>query len=365
MSHNRLVSRVAAAALAITGLAAFATPAIADGGASVATRQVFQATNDPAGNAIQVFEQAADGAFVAGPVVATGGKGLGGSLASQGAVTRIGRHLLVVNAGDDTVSSFILSRRGLELRDVESSGGVRPVSVTANEGGTVYVLNAGDDTISGLRVDGDGDLTPIADSTLPLSTTNTGAAQVQFNHAGNALVVTEKATRSIDVYRIGAEGRASGPEVIASVGVVPYGFDIDRGDHVVVSEAATGSVSSYQLDRDSLDVISGGVPDTQGAPCWLEISADGRYAWTTNAASNSISSYAVGRDGSLTLLAAVAATTPAGPTDIAQSLDGTYLFVRVRSGAVATYGINDDGSLTDLGTIAGARSVGTSGLAAV
>ena len=105
----------------------------------------------------------------------------------------------------------------------------------------------------------------------------------------------------------------TGVTVTNSVGVVPYGFDIDRRDHVIVSEAATGSASSYQLHDGALDVVSGSVVDTQGAPCWLIASRDGRFAFTTNAASGTISSYRIARDGSLTLLAAVAGTTGCRP----------------------------------------------------
>lgn len=360
MKTSRSTRLVAGALLALS-IAAGATPAFAAG--PKYTSMVFQATNDPAGNALQLFERQADGTLAVGDLVATGGLGSGDSLASQGAVVRDGRHVLVINAGDSTVSSLILDHGDLELADVAPSGGVRPVSVTMHDG-VVYVLNAGSDSISGLRLDADGDLRPIPDSSRPLSGTGTGAAQVQFNGRGDALVVTEKATNNIDVFRVGTRGRASGPEVYPSSGGVPYGFDIDRRGNVIVSEAAAGAVSSYDLRKDSLDLTTPSLSDTQAAPCWLEISRDGRFAYTTNAASSTISSYRIGRDGSLTLLAAVAATTGAGPTDIAQSSDGASLFVRMRSGSVGAYAIGNDGSLTSLGEFAGAASVGTSGLAA-
>ncbi|HYN32804.1 MAG TPA: hypothetical protein VES40_09275, partial [Ilumatobacteraceae bacterium] len=64
------------------------------------------------------------------------------------------------------------------------------------------------------------------------------------------------------------------------------------------------------------------------------------------------------------LVAAVAATTSAGPTDIAQSSDGAHLYVRMRSGSVGVFAVNGDGTLISLGEVAGAPSIGTSGLAA-
>ncbi len=368
MNKSALTRLFGAAIVTLAVSAAYAQPASASGsdddrhGAPSST-QVFEATNAAAGNALQVFDQASDGTLTVGPIVATGGLGTGNSLASQGGIARDGRTLLVVNGGDNTVSSFVITRHGLRLRDVEPSGGVRPVSVTVHDD-VVYVLNVDSDSIAGFRLSDNGNLKPIAGSTHALSTTGTGAAQVQFNRDGDALVVTEKATNKIDTFRVNRRGLVTGATVTDAAGQVPYGFDIDRRDHVIVSEAATGSVSSYDLEHGQLSNITGALADTQAAPCWVVISADGRFAYTTNAASGSISSYRVARDGSLTLLAAVAGTPGAGPTDIARSSDGNYVFARVGSGDVATYAVGYDGSLTSLGTVTGATSIGPSGLAA-
>lgn len=368
MNKPALTRLLGATMVTLAVSAAFARPASAssgddDRGGAPSSTQVYEATNDATGNAIQVFDQASDGTLAVGPLVPTGGLGTGDSLASQGGVTRDGRTLLVVNGGDNTVSSFVITHHGLSLRDVEPSGGVRPVSVTVNDD-VVYVLNTGSDSITGFRLNDRGHLSPIAGSTRPLSTTGTGAAQVQFNRDGDALVVTEKATNKIDTFRVNNRGLVTRSTVTDSAGQVPYGFDIDRRDHVIVSEAATGSVSSYQLDHGQLANITAALADTQGAPCWLIASTDGRFAFTTNAASGTISSYRVARDGSITLLAAVAGAPGAGPTDIARSSDGHFIFARVRTGAVATFAVEQDGSLTSLGTVTGATSIGSSGLAA-
>ena len=364
-SLTRLVGATVAAfaVVAVTG-AAFAQPASADdGGHDSSVSHVYEATNSAIGNSVQVFDSAPDGSLTVGELVSTGGLGAGSSLSSQGGIVRDGRHLIVVNGGDNSVSSLEITRNGLTLRDVESSGGIHPVSATVNDG-VVYVLNSGSDTISGFRLDDDGNLNPIAHSTRPLSGAGTGAAEVKFTRDGDALVVTEKATNKIDTFRVDESGLTGAVTVTASAGVVPYGFDIDRRDHVVVSEAATGSASSYQLEHGTLTVVTSALADTQAAPCWLVISTDGRFAYTTNAASGTISSYRIARNGSLTLLAAVAATTGAGPTDVAVSSDGGFLYARVGSGAVAAFAISNDGTLTSLGTTIGAHSIGSSGLAA-
>jgi DNA-binding beta-propeller fold protein YncE len=358
-SRTAALAAISAATL-VTTLAG-ATSARADDRSS--TGRVYEATNAAAGNAVQVFERAADGTLTVGPLVPTGGLGAGVSLGSQGGVIRAGDRLFVVNGGDDTVSSFAITRRGLELRDVEPSGGDLPVSVTVHDD-TVYVLNTGSDAITGFRVSERGRLRPIGGSTRPLSGTAVGGAQVNFADDGERLVVTEKATSRIDTYRVGDDGRASGPTVTASAGSTPFGFDVDRAGHVIVSEAASGSLSSYQLKGRTLSVVTAALGDAQAAPCWVVITPNGRFAYTTNAGSGSISSYAIAEDGSLTLLASVAGTTGAGPTDEAISRDGRFLYARVRNGSVAAFAIGADGSLTALGTAAGATAIGSSGLAA-
>src|SRR3954453_17720088 len=236
---------------------------------------VFEATNAASGNAIQVFDQADDGTLVVGALVPTGGLGTGNSLASQGGVTRDGRTLIVVNGGDHTRSSFVITNNGLSLRDVEPSGGLRPVSATVSDN-VVYVLNVGSDSITGFRLNDRGNLRPIAGSTRALSTTGTGAAEVQFNRDGDALVVTEKATNKIDTFNVDGHGLPTEARGTDSVGQVPYGFDIDRRDHVIVSEAATGSVSSYDLVHGGLANITGGRAGKQGGPGRVNPSVRGR-----------------------------------------------------------------------------------------
>jgi len=154
-----------------------AVAAVATGGTGVANAQgpaatndaqvvghVYEATNAAAGNAVQIFDRLRDGRLRTGSVVATGGLGLGASLASQNALVRQGDLLFVVNAGNDTISTLAITPRGLVQRDVEPTGGDRPVSVTVH-GSTVYVLNQGDATISGLRLGPDGQLSPLHGST--------------------------------------------------------------------------------------------------------------------------------------------------------------------------------------------------------
>ena len=299
--------------------------------------------------AIQNF----DGTLTTIGSFATGGLGSGVGLGSQGAVVSDGEHLLAVNAGSNQVSLFEIERDGtLTLGDIASSGGANPVSVTVHDD-IAYVVNAGDSTISGFRIRHDR-LEQIDGSTRPL--TGSGAAQISFDSKGKRLVVTEKATSTIDVFAVNRRGVAEAAVPTASAGQTPFGFAIDDRNHVVVSNAAGGaagasSVSTYRFARSAgLEVISPEVVDTQTAACWIALSANQKFAYTTNTGSGSISSYRLGRHGSLQLLHAVAATPGAGPIDMAE-VDGSLFTLNSGSHTISSHSIGGDGSLTLVGGI--------------
>lgn len=320
---------------------------------------VFTMSNAVSGNSVIVYAVGHGGALVPAGTYSTGGMGTGSSLADSGALALTTDHqfLLVVNAGDNTISLFAVDARGdsgpaLALLTVVGSGGTQPVSVTV-DGSTVYVLDAGNATtagnIAGFRLAPWGALYPIAGSIQPLSSSApTAPAQISFNPRGDVLVVTEKGTNVLDSYAVNNWGVASGPIVTASNGTTPYGFAFDQRGTLIVSDAAIGALSSYRVTRDSgLSVISGSVPDGQAAPCWVAVS--GSYAFATNAHGSTISTYQVESDGALALLDAVAATTGAADTDMAiAGPHGQLLFI-LDAGAseIQEFVIGSGGTLTE------------------
>jgi 6-phosphogluconolactonase (cycloisomerase 2 family) len=105
---------------------------------------------------------------------------------------------------------------------------------------------------------------------------------------------------------------------------------------------------------------------TETAACWVVVTPNGRFVYTTNTGSASVSGYRVGHDGSLQLLDpdGVAATTGAGPIDANISRNGRYLYtLNSGSGSIGAFRIGADGSLTTLGETAG-LPVGANGLVA-
>jgi 6-phosphogluconolactonase len=328
MSSTRMWSLLGALAAI-----AFAGAAKADDGA------VFTIGNDSVSNEVLAFQRGKDGRLQFAGSFATGGRGSGGGLGSQGALvlSEDGGLLFAVDAGSNEISSFAVHGTSLRLAGHVSSGGIRPISLSVHDD-LLYVLNAGGEgNITGFTVGEDGALRPLPGSTRPLSGNATGPAQIEFTPDGEHLVVAEKTTDRLDVYEVGRDGRAEGPVVHVSSGQTPFGFAFGRHGLLVVSEAfggaaGAGAVSSYAPlgDDGAIRPISASVPDHQSAPCWVVITKKDHFAFTSNTGSGSISAYEIDREGRLVLLDrdGVAATTGAGsaPTDLALSQQSRFLY---------------------------------------
>jgi 6-phosphogluconolactonase len=337
---------------------------------------VYTMTNDPAGNAVLVFNRAEDGSLTAGGTFSTGGLGTGGrepdfGLGNTGALALSENEqlLFVVNPGSDDVSLFAVTKKGLQLLDRVSSSGHQPISVTVH-GRLVYVLNAGgnvgdSDNISGFVVNKRGRLSPLSGSTRPLSTAVTSPAEIRFSPDGDVLVVTEKATNVIDTYTVGKDGRATGPRVVPADAETPFGFDFGRDNKVFISDdfndaPGAGALSSYRVAHDgSLHLVSSKVPAHLSGACWVVVSPDGRFAYLANTVDSMVSVYRITAfDGSVKLVTSFASAS--NPTDMDFGRDGRFLYVLAPDQTMqSSPGINafrvhpGDGSLVPLFVVSG------------
>ena len=79
----------------------------------------------------------------------------------------------------------------------------------------------------------------------------------------------------------------------------------------------------------------------QTAPCWIEITHDGRYLFAVNTGSANLSRFAIAADGSLQLLRTTTFTNGLGAVDARLSPDGRYLSVTGGRGhVVSTFAVN-------------------------
>jgi 6-phosphogluconolactonase len=287
--------------------------------------------NTATANTIDAFARHADGSVtpLPGSPFTIGGAGSGVGLASQGAiqVTRDDRFLLAVDAGSNQISVLRITSGGVPVQVGQpvSSGGNDPVSVAVAPTGLVYVANAGatDSNYTGFRLWFDGSLTPIPNSTFAVPD-GSGLGDVFFNAIGTQLVGTRTATSLIDSFDVTPGGHLlpapGAPFTGQGLGQLGAEFSPTHLNQLYVSDAhngpGLGDVSAF--NDNFLGQLSsiGNSPfaDGQTAPCWVEISHDGRFLFTVNTGSGTVSSYAINPDGSLTLLGST--TIKGGGADI-------------------------------------------------
>ncbi|MGG0239896.1 lactonase family protein [Bacillus rhizoplanae] len=283
-------------------------------------------------------------------------------LASQGSLTlsRDGRFLLAVNAGSNSISSFIITDSGAPvLVDVKPSGGAQPNSV-AVFGNLLYVSNVGNaannfaSNITGFRIDDNGRLTPIPGSSHSLSTFNAQPAQVLFIPDGSKMLVSELTSNHLSIFHVNKNGTITGPIVNDSYGQGPLGAYFLSSGILLVTEAVSNALSSYSLTNDGiLHVISGSVPNGYKTACWVVTTKDERFAYTTNTLSGTISTYRIDPNGALSVVRHIT-STPAGtatglPIDAGVSKDGRHFYtLNGNQGTVSVFNIQDDGSLVRL-----------------
>ena len=344
------------------------------------TGSVYAMDNATNGNHVLAFHRAANGTLSPTGVFETGGLGTGGGLGNQGALvlSRDGHWLFACNPGSDEISVFQVTPQGLVIEDKVNSEGKRPVSLALHNN-LLYVLNAGgavgdQDNITGF-IFVSGKLLHGPGSTQALSANNTGPAQVSFTREGDTLIVTEKATGVIDTFTVGDDGLVNNHKTFASPVPTPFGFAVGKEDRIFVSEANGGaanasSVSSYDVSENGgLASISASVPTAQSAACWVVLTRDQRFAYTSDTGSGTISGYRVNREGELQLLNANGVTGTTGgatskPIDMALSRDSRYLYsLNSGNGTISAFRVNGNGSLLPLPGLSGIPK-GANGLAA-
>jgi 6-phosphogluconolactonase (cycloisomerase 2 family) len=330
--------------------------------------------NTAVANTIGAFSRNADGTLapLGGSPFQAGGAGTGTAVGSQGSlqVTADGRYLLVADAGSNEISVLRIRRDGT-LRNVHGSpvwsGGIKPVSIAVH-GDLVYVANAGDGSTgsnyAGFRLDDAGRLAPIGGSTVALPpTANPG--DILFNSTGRNLIgvevgTTDPSTFLIDSFVVSGDGRAvpaaGSPFHAQAAGPFGSEFSPTNPSHLYVSNAhggaGSGSVSAFDAAKDGVLKSIGHSPYADGrtAPCWVEISHDGRYLFTVNTGSTDISSYRIERSGSLSLIGTTAFSSGLGirPFDARLDPSGTNLYVVDEAlNAVTAFAVSG-GSLTEL-----------------
>jgi len=196
-----------------------------------------------------------------------------------------------------------------------------------------------------------------------------GVGDVLFNSTGERLVGTRDNPSLIDSFTVRPNGRlvaaAGSPFTAQGFGQIGAEFRPTNPSQLYVSNAhngpGLGTVSAFHVSRTGVlrSIGDSPVPDGQTAPCWVEISHDGKYLFAVNTGSANLSRYAIGRDGSLSLIGTTDFRNGAGAVDARLSPDGKFLFVTGGRGLVVSGFAVNGGNVTELPSSPTALPTGT------
>lgn len=288
---------------------------------SAAATTVYVESNNPdAGQnaVIALRRDPADGSLKQVGEFLTGGtgqanatQGLGPDDSDQEVIANPdGRFLFAVNQGSDSIAVFRIRGDGsLHRVGTFASGGTQPVSLGLS-GDRLYVANRGDalqnqvatlaPNYTAFRVGANGALSPIPNSTvtlpLGLSPSQTLIARDgRFLFGDNFAIpgTTPPLAQTIDPFRINGDGtltQAPGGPVGAAVSPnVLLGLALHPTRQIIYG-GLTGAngIAVFTFDGQGSVKFVTSVPDQGAAPCWVTVSADGKYLYASNTATDSI-----------------------------------------------------------------------------
>jgi 6-phosphogluconolactonase (cycloisomerase 2 family) len=323
------------------------------------------------------------------------------------------RFLFATNAGDNSVSSFAVNEDGeLTLVDTKrtgntQSGGAKSVAY-ASSSRTLYVLDTfGPDHLRLMSVDGEGKLAPRPEKysvntmewnnrvptmavlspdgkflfvgttfdEFPSEKNPDGSLILWIPHNGALHVIASNAPDpdGIVVFPVGEDGALREPSFYDARGASPFyiAFLHNRPDTFVVGYAVSNGVSIGKVDANGKITVSEPVTlDTSaGRPselCWLAVSPNDRWVFTTNFGYSDMSSYHI--DGNKLSIAkdpasqkvpgdgtfrAIDGVVSSGPSDSWISPDGAFLYqIYGNASKLLGYATRPDGSLEEVTSVA-------------
>ena len=374
-------------------------------------------------NGIIHYHRSANGALAEVERVATGGAGSGelspiyhikrpNDFEGAGSVilTPDRRFLFTTNAGDNSVSSFAVDKEGrVTLLDVKptgnpTNGGAKSLAY-APSSRTLFVLHTvGPDHLRLMSVDEKGKLTarPEQYSVNTKDWPNRGPTMVVLSPDGKFLVVAtafdELPSRKnpdgslilwiprpdgtlhvivsnapdpdgIVVFPVGKDGGLGEPSFYDARGAVPFyiAFLHNRPDTFLIGFGVADGLAMGRIDAEGKINVgpivkidtSAGLPSEV---CWLAVSPDDRFVFTTNFGYSTMSSFRI--DGNGLSIAkdpaspkvkgdgtfrAIDGVVSSGPSDSWLTPDGAYLYqIYGNASKLVGYATQRDGSLKEI-----------------
>ena len=263
-------------------------PARAERGGARAAASLYTQTNDPAGNAVQRFDRAADGSLTPAGTFATGGAGLATLGGRQGAVelSGDGRNLYAVNAGSDSVSAFRVGRRRTRpARHRARRAASRPTASTRTAAASTSSTPAARRTWPRSGAGFDGSLKAIPGGTRDARSRRrrrrAGLGHARRALAGGHRAASRTGSRRCRSIASAAPARRSSRRRAARCRSASR--ITRRGDDRRLRGRRQHRLLLPRRRGGALRTVTASLPVGHGAACWVAVSPDGRLAYTGNA----------------------------------------------------------------------------------
>jgi pSer/pThr/pTyr-binding forkhead associated (FHA) protein len=283
--------------------------------------------------------------------------------------------LFAVNQGSDSVAAFrIQDNGGLEPVDGSpfDSGGIAPSSLGIS-GDTLVVANKARDGVRDLeketpnytsfKIAGDGKLTQVPDSNVESKPASAPTAAVVPDRGGVVFGLEDGGPiRGMSIDGSGKLTEAEGSPITASPTAFAEGTPPPKmfalgvrahptEDLVYLTYPLAPALAVYRYDDTGKMTFVNSVP-TAGAflPCWIQITSDGRFLYTTSAFTNNVLAYDLSDPEKPKQIQDLPFAEPGNAWNITLSPDDKFLFaITPRAVGAVPEGMGNIGHVMEIG----------------
>jgi len=250
--------------------------------------------------------------------------------------------LSVSEAQEGLVTSFEITKDGLEFMSEKPSGGAHPCFVTINKEGYVLVANYTGGNVGLLKLGPNGKLSKLLDVQQHIGSGTTErqeaphAHSVRFEKNSNTIISVDLGTNELLFSAIDSVQQKLMPstqhtlKMVAGAGPRHLAFHPYENWIYTVNELnSTVSLITKQQNNYMLESSISTLPEnfTQENTCAdIHISDDGKFLYASNRGHNSIAIFSIGKEGKLSLVGHES-TRGNGPRNFSLSPDNNFIVV--------------------------------------
>lgn len=232
--------------------------------------------------------------------------------------------------------------------------------------GALFVATLGDSTVSSFSIDlSAGTLTANGSGVA----TGTSPTAMILAPSGTALFVANSGSNSISAYTVKTDGTLTAVSGSVATGMTPLNMAMDSAGHFLFvvnqgqqADPTSGTISVFAVSDTTLNPVTGspfvvaGISAASGpGPSGIAVTPDGKFLYVANQFDSTVTSFSVNGSGVLTQGVTLAVGTT--PTAAALTPDGGFLYV-ANSSTVSAFAVcnqvvttcgnpsSPDGSLT-------------------